>query len=288
MALVPPHTIRPRTAQARLAKKREVGQLGDEIHNFETMRGLVAVEESDQDFFDEDVDPNAHLRKSWAERASNEEHEIRMEALAERFRARGSAQAPKTRTKHIEQCCLRPVSIRPQSAPTRLDPMRGLYETHSNEGFLNKRGAIMVDYWIEKHKAVIEGNAMAIVKMREEKIQMAEARRDRKRNALLTTMQQRRVAAHELALEQQHPYSQTKQAAAVRHEKHRRELEAAHKQEIFFLPPKLAASVPGLVREGRGVDYTESVYQVQRELERFELKGAHLQPSKDGQERARG
>lgn len=282
MALVPPRTIRPRTAEARLAKKREIGELGDEIHNFETMRGLTAVEESDQDFFDEEVDPNAHLRKSWAERASNEEHEIRMEALTERFRARGSAQAPKTRTKALEHCCVRPVPVRPQSAPTRLDPMRGLYEpARSRDGFLSKRGAVLVDYWLEKHKEVIEANALAIVKMREEKIRVAEARRDRKRDALLKTMDQRRIHAHELALEQQHPYWRAKQADAHRREKQHREWEAARNQEIFFLPPKLAASVPGLVRERRGADYAESVLQVQQELERFELKGAHLQPSKD-------
>ena len=281
-SFVAPRAIRPRTAQARLAKKREIGVLNDDIHNFETMRGLMAVEESDQDFFDEDVDPNAHLRKSWAERASNEEHETRMEALTERFRARGTAQAPKTRTKALEHCCVRPVPIRPQSAPTRLDPMRGLYEPPPDrDGFLSKRGALLVDYWLEKHKEVIEANALAIVHMREEKIRVAEARRDRKRGVLLKTMDQRRIQAHELALEQKHPYWRTKQADAHRREKQHREWEAARKQEIFFVPPSLAASVPGLVRERRERDYAESVLQVQQELERFELKGAYLQPSKD-------
>ena len=136
--LVPPRSRRPRTAQGRLSKQKEVGELGDDIAAFEAMRGLsITEEEAEED------GERLQSRKSWADRRDEVEHEIRMEAMAERFRT-GSSRPTRGTQHDLEPCCRRPVPIRPRSAP----PKQGT----NPDGTISRRSAMILEYWLEQHK----------------------------------------------------------------------------------------------------------------------------------------
>ena len=165
--IVPPRTRRPQTAsaKARLALTQEVGELGDEIDNFETMRKLTIAEQGLPEW-DDEVAPS---RKSWAERKDQVEHEIRMEALAERLK--GGAQRPTRGSQYdLEPCCRRPVAVRPQSAPSR--PL----DHTQPERLSSARSELMLQFWLDQHRAVIEQHSMAIRDARLEKERLHEDR----------------------------------------------------------------------------------------------------------------
>lgn len=146
---------------------QEVGELGDEIENFETRRGL-----SKEGLPEWDDDP-APLRKSWAERKDQVEHEMRMEELAERFKS--GAQKPTRGTQYdIEPFCRRPISVRPQSAPSR--PLGGGTAAQTSQ-----RSSLLLQYWLGQHRAVIEQHTMTAQHAGLENIRLHEERMQARR-----------------------------------------------------------------------------------------------------------
>ena len=73
-----------------------------------------------------DDEKEPEKRSSWAERRDNEEHELRMEAMTERFR-KGAQVSQRPLTHDLDACCRRPVPTRPMSAPVRLPGQPGTY-----------------------------------------------------------------------------------------------------------------------------------------------------------------
>ena len=121
--------------------------------------------------------------------------------------------------------------------------------------------------------------------MREEKIRTFEARRDRKRAVQLDTMERRRDVSLSKALELQHPYEARRAAGQRRREVRKSEWAAAAKQDIYFLPPKLAKTLPGLAKEQSSEGYKQQVWQVRQELEAFEkdlASGKHAYEEHNG------
>ena len=165
--IVPSRPRRPQTASARVRMTQEVGELGDEIENFETRRGL-----SKEGLPEWDDDP-APLRKSWAERKDQVEHEMRMEELAERFKS--GAQKPTRGTQYdIEPFCRRPISVRPQSAPSR--PLGGGTAAQTSQ-----RSSLLLQYWLGQHRAVIEQHTMTAQHAGLENIRLHEERMQARR-----------------------------------------------------------------------------------------------------------
>ena len=141
----------------------EVGELGDDIDCFETMRGLTIAAEGLPEWDDE----VASSRKSWAERKDQVEHELRMEALAERFKK--GAPKPNRGTQHdLDPCHRRPVPVRPQSAPSR--PLGTMDMAAS------RRSANMLQHYIDMHRESAEQHKMAIEDALREKIRVHEER----------------------------------------------------------------------------------------------------------------
>ena len=161
--IVPPRSRRPSTASAKARHVMEVGELGDDIDCFETMRGLTIAAEGLPEWDDE----VASSRKSWAERKDQVEHELRMEALAERFKK--GAPKPNRGTQHdLDPCHRRPVPVRPQSAPSR--PLGTMDMAAS------RRSANMLQHYIDMHRESAEQHKMAIEDALREKIRVHEER----------------------------------------------------------------------------------------------------------------
>ena len=199
--IVPPRTRRPSTASGKVRYVHEVGELGDDIDNFERMRGLTMAAEGLPEW-DTDV---VTTRKSWAERKDQVEHELRMEALAERFKS--GAHRPTRGSQHdLDPCHRRPVPVRPASAAPR--PL-GLPVTDT------ARTDALLQSYIDMHKESAEQHNMALQEALLEKIRVHKERTQTRRNAQRSTMQLRREASRDFAVQLQHPFF-VKQARAPR------------------------------------------------------------------------
>ena len=190
--IVPPRTRRPSTASGKVRYVHEVGELGDDIDNFERMRGLTMAAEGLPEW-DTDV---VTTRKSWAERKDQVEHELRMEALAERFKS--GAHRPTRGSQHdLDPCHRRPVPVRPASAAPR--PL-GLPVTDT------ARTDALLQSYIDMHKESAEQHNMALQEALLEKIRVHKERTQTRRNAQRSTMQLRREASRDFAVQLQHPF----------------------------------------------------------------------------------
>lgn len=238
----------------------EVGELGDDIDSFENLRGLSIAAEGLPEWDDE----VATTRKSWAERKDQVEHELRMEALAERFKS--GAQRPTRGSQHdLDPCHRRPVPVRPASAAPR--PL-GLPVTDT------ARSDALLQTYIDMHKESAEQHNMALQEALLEKIRVHKERTQTRRSAQRNTMQLRRDTSRDFAVELQHPYF-TKQAAMVRRgQQTQGEWAAVRRQSIYFVPPKLAATLPQMVKGRRSVEQYDAVKQVHDEIERFQQQHA--------------
>ena len=195
--IVPPRSRRPSTAPGKVRHVLEVGELGDDIDSFETMRGLTIAAEGLPDWDDE----VATQRKSWAERKDAVEHELRMEALAERFKS--GVQRPTRGSQHdLDPCHRRPVPVRPSSAAPR--PL-GFPVTDT------ARSDALLQTYIDMHKESAEQHNMALQEALLEKIRVHKERTQTRRSAQRSTMQLRRDTSRDFAVELQHPFF-TKQA----------------------------------------------------------------------------
>ena len=167
--IVPPRTRRPSTASGKVRYVHEVGELGDDIDNFERMRGLTMAAEGLPEW-DTDV---VTTRKSWAERKDQVEHELRMEALAERFKS--GAHRPTRGSQHdLDPCHRRPVPVRPASAAPR--PL-GLPVTDT------ARTDALLQSYIDMHRESAEQHNMALQEVLLEKIRVHKERTQTRRNA---------------------------------------------------------------------------------------------------------
>ena len=135
-------------------------------------------------------------RKSWAERKDQVEHELRMEALAERFKS--GAHRPTRGSQHdLDPCHRRPVPVRPASAAPR--PL-GLPVTDT------ARTDALLQSYIDMHKESAEQHNMALQEALLEKIRVHKERTQTRRNAQRSTMQLRREASRDFAVQLQHPF----------------------------------------------------------------------------------
>jgi hypothetical protein len=284
--IVPPRSRRPSTASGKVRHVYEVGELGDDIDKFETMRGLTMAAQGLPEWDDE----VATTRKSWAERRDQVEHELRMEELAERFKS--GVQRPTRGSQHdLDPCHRRPVPVRPASAAPR--PL-GLPVTDT------ARSDALLQSYIDMHRESAERHNMALQEALLEKIRVHKERTQTRRAAQRSTMQLRRDTSRDFAVELQHPYfvkqargprsahgtthacyarcclqfpsyHHPMQAAMMRRgQQTQGDWAAVRRQSIYFVPPKLAATMPQMVKGRRSVEQYGAVKQVHDEIERFQ------------------
>ena len=133
---------------------------------------------------------------SGAMRGIGRNHGVKLRALAERFKS--GAHRPTRGSQHdLDPCHRRPVPVRPASAAPR--PL-GLPVTDT------ARTDALLQSYIDMHKESAEQHNMALQEALLEKIRVHKERTQTRRNAQRSTMQLRREASRDFAVQLQHPF----------------------------------------------------------------------------------